>query len=158
MTNKCGDEKLVISTVNRSISNTAWKENVLKTDENGVIKDIDILVRKKSTLMSTSPTQVSDIFEKSKYRPKNDSPMRTLAPDTVTSRVDLISTFPPTMQAANNQHAWPIFTPSSKSVRTRNPIREIVDPIIASMAQSNSQVEGNNKEIISLAVSARSNF
>ena len=46
---------------------------------------------------------------------------------------------------------WSTLTASAKSQRTKNPIREIVDPIVASIQ---SGLERNdNKELISLAVS-----
>lgn len=46
---------------------------------------------------------------------------------------------------------WPVIPPSAKSLRTRNPIREIVDPIVASLESSGARDDG--KGHISLAVS-----
>ena len=47
----------------------------------------------------------------------------------------------------NHNEAWPTLIPSLKSQRTHNPIREIVDPILASLS------EDDKKKMISLAVS-----
>jgi hypothetical protein len=47
---------------------------------------------------------------------------------------------------------WSTLVPSAKSQRTRNPIREIVDPIVASLRAQGERNDG--KECISLAVSA----
>ena len=46
--------------------------------------------------------------------------------------------------------SWPTLTPSAKSLRTKNPIREIVDPIVASIQSGVEREDG--KELISLAV------
>lgn len=46
---------------------------------------------------------------------------------------------------------WPTLTPSAKSERTKNPIREIVDPIVTSIRSASERED--KKELISLAVS-----
>jgi len=50
----------------------------------------------------------------------------------------------------NVNEQWPICPASMKSQRTRNPIREIVDPIVANSRDSQ---RADDKEQISLAVS-----
>ena len=46
---------------------------------------------------------------------------------------------------------WPTLVPSAKSERTKNPIRDIVDPIVASIQAASERKD--KKELISLAVS-----
>ena len=60
------------------------------------------------------------------------------------------STTASTNGSDGNNEQWPICPASMKSQRTRNPIREIVDPIVAN--SRNSQRD-DDKEQISLAVS-----
>jgi hypothetical protein len=102
---------------------------------------------KISTVLSTSPTHVSEL---SLHRAihSNPKPEVEIPIQTSSCRHDDDET------RHRTRTPWPILLPSNKSIQTRNPIREIVDPIVASASRSHTGIANvlDEKTTISLAV------
>jgi tyrosine aminotransferase len=102
----------------------------------------------------TSLTDKMSPLEKQTSQVGHDSTILPTSPSSIVPNAGVVEIEPIILPSALVKDAdnWTTLVPSAKSQRTKNPIREIVDPIVASLRAEGERKDG--KECISLAVSS----